>query len=193
MILATKVKNHEVVEELCKTKSLDVNHRNVRGKTALHSAVALNHEKIADTLLNHGGSVLVADNDGYTPLHTACKYGRETLLSKMLEIEKPVDVDLPTKDGKTLLHVARCAVYPSMRIIEILIKRGPNLRKVDRTKNTALHLFSGKDDVDACKAILIKAKEQDVDLLKEKNIIWEIPLHVAASKGHVEICKCFVE
>ena len=166
----------------------------MRGKTALHYAVALNREQIAGILLNHGGSVSMPDKDGYTPLHTACKYGRETLLSEMLKFEKSFDVDLPTKDGKTLLHVARCAVNPSIRIIETLIKKKPDLcSKVDHSRNTALHLYSSKDDVEACKAILIKAKEQDVELLKMKNISLEIPLHVAALFGHSKICQYFME
>ena len=167
----------------------------MHGKTALHFAVALNREQIADTLLNHGGSVSVRDNDGYTPLHTACKYGRESLLSKMLENEKSLDVGLlTTNDGKTLLHTARRAKNPSLKIIEILIEKKPDLcSKVDHSRNTALHLFSSKDDVEACKTILIKAKEQDVDLLKMKNITLEIPLHVAALFGHLKICQYFME
>ena len=192
MILATKVNNHKIVEKLCKTRPLDVNHSNMCGKTALHYAVALNREQIADTLLNHGGSVSVPDNDGYTPLHTACKNGRESLLSKMFKMS--LDVGLLTNDGKTLLHIARCAKNPSLKIIEILIEKKPDLcSKVDHSRNTALHLFSSKDDVEACKTILIKAKEQDVDLLKMKNISLEIPLHVAASFGHLKICQYFME
>ena len=193
LILATKVNNHEVVKELCKNKSLEVNHKDIHGKTALHYAVALDHTKIADTLVKHSvTSVVVADNNGYTPLHTACKYGREKLLSDMLEGNSPY-VDLQTKDGKTLLLVARCAVNHSKPIIDTLIKKGCNLQKVDHSRNTALHLFSSEDDDEVCTMILDEAKKMKIDLLKQKNINFETPLHAAAASGHLKICQYFME
>ena len=192
LILATRVKNHEVIKELCNNESLEVDYKNMHGKTALHYAVALNHAKIADTLMNHGGSVLVADNNGYTPLHTACKYGREKLLSDMLK-RNSSNVDLQTNDGKTLLLVARCAMNHSKLIIDTLIKKGCNVDKVDHAKNTALHLFSSEDDVEGCTTILSKAKTQNIKLLERKNISLETPLHVAATFGHLNICEHFME
>ena len=192
LILATKANNYEVVKELCNNESLEVDHKNMHGKTALHYAVALNHAKIADTLMNHGGSALVADNNGYTPLHTACKYGREKLLSDMLK-RNSSNVDLQTNDGKTLLLVARCAVNHSKPIIDTLIKKGSNLDKVDHAKNTALHLFSNEDDVEGCTTILSEAKMQDIELLERKNINLETPLHVAATFGHSKVCQYFME
>lgn len=192
LILATKVKNHEVVEELCQHKSLVVNHKNMRGKTALHYAVALNHVNIAVILLKNGSSLLETDNNGYTPVHTACKYGREELLAVMLDKNSTI-VSLTTNDGKTPLLVARCALNHSAMIIETLIEKGSDLRKFDHSKNTALHLFSSKDDVDICTTILDKAKEQNIELLNKKNVSLEIPLHVAASHGHLEVCRYFME
>ena len=196
LILATKLKNYEVVKVLCKEKSLEVNHKNIRGKTALHYAVALNHDEIAITLMEKGGSVLEADNHGYTPVHTACKYGRAELLVFMFN-KVPVNnmtiVKLMTNDGKTPLLVARCALIHSSRIIKILIEKESDLSKVDQFRNTALHLFGIKDDVDACSVILRKAKELNIELLKEKNFSMEIPLHVAASFGHVNICRHVME
>ena len=194
LILATKANNYEVVKELCNNESLEVDHKNKHGKTALHYAVALNHAKIADTLVNRGGSALVADNNGYTPLHTACKYGRKKLLSDMLKRNSSDShVDLQTNDGKTLLLVARCAVNHSKPIIDTLIKKGCNLQKVDHSRNTALHLFSSEDDDEVCTTILDETKKMKIDLLKQKNINFETPLHVAATFGHLKVCQCFME
>ena len=198
LILATKLKNYEVVEVLCKQKSLKISHKNVRGKTALHYAVALNHAEIAFTLMQEGGSVLVADNHGYTPVHTACKYGREELLIFMFDkLSSPIDsmtiVQLMTNDGKTPFLVARCALNYSIMIIKILIEKKSDLSTVDHFRNTALHLFGTKDDIDACTMILRRAKELNIELLKEKNINMETPLHVAASFGHLNVCRHFME
>ena len=192
LILATKLKNYEVVEVLCNEKSLQMNHKNIRGKTALHYAVALNHAEIAIALMEKGGSVLEADNHGYTPVHTACKYGREELLFFMfnkLSVDNKTMVQLTTNDGKTPLLVARCAVNQSTMIIKTLIEKESDLSQVDHFRNTALHLFGNKDDIDACTLILRKAKH----LLKEKNVNMELPLHVAASYGHLDACRHFME
>lgn len=193
LILATRAKNNEVVRELCNDKSLKVNHKNIRGKTALHYAVALDHVEIADSLLKNGANVLEADNDGYTPIHTACKYGREKLLCVIFDKKLLEGMVLTTNDGKTPLLVARCALNYSSLIIETLVKKGSDLTKVDHFRNTALHLFSNKDDADVCAAILYTASELNVKLLEQKNINLEIPLHVAASFGHLKVCHCFME
>ena len=202
MILATKVKNHDVVMDLCSQSCLRVNHKNICGKTALHYAVAFNLIEIADSLLKSGASVLEADNDGYTPVHIACKYGRENMIVEMFTEISPENaadesgitktiVNSTTNDGKTPLLVARCALNPSSLIIKMLIKNGSDLGIVDHFGNTALHLFNSKDDVDVCTRILNKAK--GIKLLEKKNISLEIPLHVAASFGHLKVCRCFME
>ena len=196
LILATKLKNHEVVKVLCNEESLKMNHKNIRGKTALHYAVALNHVDIAITLMEKGCSVLEADNHGYTPMHTACKYGREELLVIMFNKRSFLNeriVQSMTSDGKTPLLVARCAVNQSTMIIKTLIEKESDLNQVDHFRNTALHLFGNKDDIDSCTIILKKATELNIELLKEKNVSMELPLHVAASFGHLDVCHHFME
>ena len=202
--MATKVKNHDVVKELCTHECLRVNHKNIYGKTALHYAVAFNLIEIVDSLLKCGANVLEADNDGYTPVHIACKHGRENMIVEMFaemipentdvesEMTKAI-VDSTTNDGKTPLLVARCAVNPSLVIVKMLIKKGSDLEMADHFGNTALHLFNSKDDVDSCTRIFNKARDLGIRLLMKKNISLEIPLHVAASLGHLKICSFFME
>lgn len=204
MILATKVKNHDVVQELCSQKCLRVNHKNICGKTALHYAVAFNLIEIVESLLKSGASVLEADNDGYTPVHIACKYGRENMIVEMFTEMSPENipvesemtkaiVDSRTNEGKTPLLVARCALNPSSLIVKVLIKEGSDLEMADHFGNTALHLFNSKDDVDSCTRIFNKARGLGIKLLEKKNISLEIPLHVAASFGHLKVCRFFME
>ena len=202
--MATKLKNHDVVKELCNKEDLRVNHKNICGKTALHYAVAFNLIEIADSLFKYGASVLEADNDGYTPVHIACKYGRENMMVEMFTEMLPDNtaveskmtkaiVDSTTNDGKTPLLVARCALNPSSIIVKMLIKKGSDLEMADHFGNTALHLFSSKDDVDSCTRIFNKARNLGIKLLEKKNISLEIPLHVAASFGHLKVCYFFME
>ena len=188
LILAIKTQNAEVVKFLLRP-TLNVNAKNSRKKTALHYAVASNDIEIANKLLDYNASVSQVDNDGYTPIHTACKYGREELLHHMFEkFPKKAQKILsqPTIDGKTPLFVAKCALRYSRRTVKFLISQGSDLKRVDKYRNTVLHLYSDKDDPTTCSEILCSPEGKD--LIKQRNLNLETPLHVAASYGHYHTC-----
>ena len=188
LILAIKTQNAEVVEFLLRP-TLNVNAKNSRKKTALHYAVASNDIEIANKLLDYNASVSQVDNDGYTPIHTACKYGREELLHRMFEKfpkEAQKILSQPTNDGKTPLLVAKCALHYAKRTVKFLISQGSDLKRVDKYRNTVLHLYSDKDDATTCSEILCSPEGQD--LIKQRNLNLETPLHVAASYGHYHTC-----
>ncbi|XP_065884360.1 transient receptor potential cation channel subfamily A member 1-like isoform X2 [Dysidea avara] len=189
LILAVKSQNVEVVRELVTVRSLKVNKTNVQKKTALHYAVASDSVEIVTELLDNDARVLQADHDGYTPIHTACKYGRYDLLVLMFkrnpEVEK-VMIDQKTNDGKTPLLVAKCAFNYNAQTINYLITKGSNLASTDNHKNTILHLYSDTDDLATCKEILFRPGVRE--LLMETNFSLETPLHVVASYGHYHTC-----
>ena len=188
LILAIKTQNAEAVKFLlCPT--VNVNAENSRKKTALHYAVALNDKEIINKLLDYNASVSQVDSDGYTPIHTACKYGREELLRCMFQNspeEAQKILSLPTNDGKTPLLVAKCALYYTKHIIKFLISQGSDLKRVDKYKNTVLHLYSDKDDVATCSEILCSPEGKA--LINQRNLNLETPLHIAASYGHYHTC-----
>ncbi len=53
------------------------------GEAALHVAVSLNHETVVQQLLELGSSVTVQDNEGLTPIMTACQYGHLQALEQL--------------------------------------------------------------------------------------------------------------
>uniref|UniRef100_A0A8C4X6F9 Myosin motor domain-containing protein n=1 Tax=Erpetoichthys calabaricus TaxID=27687 RepID=A0A8C4X6F9_ERPCA len=71
-----------------------VNQRNEEGVTLLHMACASNYKEVASLLLDNGADPQIADNNHWTPLHLAAKYGqvnidtlkREKLRSSMCNI-----------------------------------------------------------------------------------------------------------
>ena len=196
MILATRFQSSEVVEQICscEKQTVEMNKQNNLGRTALHYAAGNNNTKIAKILLNHKikASVSIEDIEGYTPVHTACKYGREEVLDElMLQPTKTITKLMArvTRDEKTPLLVAKCAVNYSLRNIQTLIKAGANVLEVDMYKNTVLHLYSAEDDVSVYDDIL----DEDRTLLSSTNCNLETPLHIAASYGHSETCFYFIE
>ena len=192
LILAAKLQNSELVKQISSSQTVDVDKQNSLGKSALHYAAGSNNTEIVILLLDHKASVLVEDKEGYTPVHTACKYGREEILQLMLnkrtETVKEVMAKV-THDGKTPLLVAKSAVKYSLHNIQTLIYTGSSLSAVDRYKNSILHLYSVKDDVNIHEYIL----DKEPSLLTLTNYKLETPLHIAASCGHSDTCLFYME
>ena len=193
LILAAKLQNSKLVKQICKSRGVKINKKNNLGKSALHYAAGSNNTEVAIILLEHEASVLVEDKEGYTPVHTACKYGREEVLQLILNKRSEVVKDLMgkvTHDGKTPLLVAKGAINYSLHNIQTLIYTGSKLSAVDRYKNSILHLYSEKqDDVGIYEYILSK----EPSLLESTNYNLETPLHITASYGHSDICFFYLE
>ena len=70
----------EIVRELLTHTNINVNHVNNLGWTALLEAIILSnggkaHQQIVQLLVDHGADVILADNDGVTPLQHARQRG----------------------------------------------------------------------------------------------------------------------
>ena len=192
LILAAKLQNSELVMQVCKNRAVKVNMQNRLGKSALHYAAGSNNTEIGLMLLEHEASVLVEDKEGYTPVHTACKYGREEMLQLLLNKRTKLVKDLLEKvahDGKTPLLVAKSALNYSLHNIQTLMYTGSRLSAVDRYKNSILHLYSTKDDAGIHEYIL----DKEPSLLSLTNYNLETPLHITAAYGHSETCLFYME
>ena len=60
--------------------------------------------KTVKKLLKQGSNINQPDKDGNTPLHTAVRYGQETVTEYL--INNGADVKKATPDGHTPLHLA---------------------------------------------------------------------------------------
>ena len=190
--MACKIQNLDLVKRICKHANIKVNKKNNLGKSALHYAAAFNNTELALVLLDCNASITEEDIDGFTPVHTACKYGREEVLYLMLERQRESIVDImcmATNDGKTPLLIAKSAINFSSNIIDFLISQGSRLSAVDKHKNSLLHVYTTHDDVDLHERIL----EAEPSLLKARNFNLETPLHIAASYGLKETCVFYME
>jgi len=65
--------NNEHIINALLTKNIDINAKDLRGKTALMMAVQLNNYSLAKLLVEHGADVNCCTNDGTTPLMVACQ------------------------------------------------------------------------------------------------------------------------
>ncbi len=97
---------------------LDVNARDVGGKTPLHEAIG--NSKVVELLLAHKADVHAVTADGQTPLHLAARGYAE---AARLLLDHGADVNACRKtDGRTPLDIAKKANHPAL--IQLFTLRG---------------------------------------------------------------------
>lgn len=143
------------------TMGADVNAKDGRGNTPLHSAVQGGAE-VAAALLKAGADVNAqADFWGWTPLHRAASSGNtETAIAL---INAGADVNAEDKMGGTPLHVA--AGNRQVDTVRALVKAGAHLHARDDDGNTPLQkatqgLASDFDDNGDTTRFLLSAMEK---------------------------------
>ena len=80
----------EVIEELLNDTTINVNHVNLLGWTALMEAIILNNgnpiqQTVVQLLIDHGADVNIPDNDNVTPLQHAKKQGFKEIENILIE------------------------------------------------------------------------------------------------------------
>lgn len=80
----------EVIEELLNDTTINVNHVNFLGWTALMEAIVLNNgnpiqQTVVQLLIDHGADVNIPDNDNVTPLQHAKKQGFKEIENILIE------------------------------------------------------------------------------------------------------------
>ena len=103
--LAARRSDVEIVKCLVSQGGADVNAQNNDGQTALHIAARLGAEVLARNLYTLRADCDIADKKHRTPLLLAAEHGRTAILEMLAERFK-ANVQMRTKDGSTLMHLA---------------------------------------------------------------------------------------
>ena len=87
-------------------------------KNSVINAVNAHALPLLQVLIEGGGDVNTANQDGYTILMLACEHGYIDIVNFL--VEKDVDVHVKDKNGRTALHIAENA--DQQEIVKILKK-----------------------------------------------------------------------
>jgi len=137
--------------------------------------------KIILALKGHGCSLDCVDEEGYTPLHIACKYGHQEMASLLLD--NGANFDLKDRSGKTALHLAS-----SPQIVQLLLQKHVDVNAKAYDFSTKLHLIASDPSESSFKmlGLLLDTRnnnEQEkwvqVDIQDKKG---NTPAHLAAHK-----------
>lgn len=167
------------VEEVKKllAKGADINHQNVDGLTALHQACIDENYDLVNFLVDHGARLDIRDNEGWSALHAAASCGSVEIAQCLLD--HGADVSAVNNEGELPLDLAE------EEDMEDLL--------TDEIERLGI-------DVDQARGLEEKVMLEDAQSWTNSKTINEIKdksgataLHVAASKGYVQVIGLLVQ
>ncbi|KAH9114351.1 hypothetical protein AeMF1_011554 [Aphanomyces euteiches] len=163
------------------------------GRTMLHFAVEMDNIELVDLLLQHHASVTIADyTTQETAFHIAAKMANMEISGIFCrpDVFDTLDVNLPDKEGNTVLHLACASGRPQAAfVLELYLALGadPNMQNV--LGRTPLHICTllRRDDL-LVERLLAFGADPNVYSIDKKT-----PLHIAAKRGLLNQAKQLVK
>ncbi|XP_014231650.1 ankyrin-1-like [Trichogramma pretiosum] len=178
----------DVCDELRST--VRVNTQDIHGRTALHSALAMNSDnrKLVELLLRKGADPNMADNEGSTALHIICMRRDDGMIEMLLkicaELGVTLQVDARDKSGDTPLHAALS--NGRVQTSELLLRNGANPNAANAKGSTPLHSICKhpEDSHILARRVIDVCAELRVTLrVNAQDASGDTALHVALSSG----------
>ena len=85
LLEAVTAGHNEAVEFLLQLETVNIDHTNEEGKTALMLACERGHEDIVHSLLSAGANVNLQDNNGWTALMRASAHNHISIINMLLQ------------------------------------------------------------------------------------------------------------
>jgi hypothetical protein len=126
--------HHEELHTMLQQHGLDLNFAEPQtGATSAYVSAQEGNDRCLSLLAKHGADLSNAENEGYAPIHTACRYGRYACVEVLLDCRVDSDLRTSDKNGYTPAIIASMAGH--VKILALLLDRGsdPDLGGSDGT------------------------------------------------------------
>uniref|UniRef100_A0A1X7SHJ1 Uncharacterized protein n=1 Tax=Amphimedon queenslandica TaxID=400682 RepID=A0A1X7SHJ1_AMPQE len=120
LLEAVTTGNNEAVESLLQLETVNIDHTNEEGKTALMLACERGHEDIVHSLLSAGANVNIQDNKGWTALMIASKHNHISIIHEILQTN--ASTHLKALDGSNAVMIA--SYDGNYEVVKLLISKG---------------------------------------------------------------------
>ncbi|KAL7558490.1 hypothetical protein ACA910_003960 [Epithemia clementina (nom. ined.)] len=202
--------NHPVVRVLLE-RGANVQAQDRWGESPLHVACARGSFESVTLLLQSGADANALDHFDKTPLLrllvlwlpataesrsladgrivAAAKNDYSNIPSKIVKVlvQHGVRLDLPAKDGTTVLHGA-CQMG-SVPMVRCLLENGATVNVVDNKGETPLHYACKNGRLDIVQILLVYHADPNMPC----TVLNRTPLHVACShRGNVDCIQCLI-
>lgn len=157
------------------------------GKTALDLAADGGHVELIRSLVRHGADVSARDSTGASALRGAAPKNQEGAINALVELGANIDVQGGQDDARwTPLHLASDQGSP--QAVAALLRRGADVKRLGRNRDSALHLATRRGDTSSVRALL-KAGVS----LTLRTSCGDTPLDSAASMGQDKIVAVLIQ
>ena len=176
---------------LFNVKDINVNATTNQQWTSLHLAAVKGHKNIVHMLLNAKDiDVNATASQPWTPLHEAASSGHKDIVEMLLD--NNADISAENRYHDTALITAIDARQEDIAIL--LIQRGSPLMKIGVSCLSPLYGACGRNCPRVVKALVERGKSSgQLQAMFEVGYKGFWPLHVAASRGSLEISSQLVE
>ncbi|KAM9324078.1 85/88 kDa calcium-independent phospholipase A2 [Gastrophryne carolinensis] len=178
---AARQNNPRVIEILCATPSVGINHLSNGRETPLHVACHMGKAESVLALLRCHARCDIVGKDGY-PIHTAVKYTMKGCAEAILDFTATQAHVEDPRHGAIPLHWAKTA-----EMSLLLLQRGSNVNALSRTMETPLHIMVKRDRFDCAMVLLTHGADPNA-----KGEHGNTPLHLAMKKDHLELIKALM-
>jgi ankyrin repeat protein len=191
--VAVRLDQFKAVEVLLGSEKVrnNINLKDDKGWTALHSCADSEYSDIAFMILNTGtADIYVRDNSGRTALDRACCYGTARVVELLLAKEKEngiSTIELACPDGWTPLYKAY--YRGDMAIVRVLLGHNANARRRLAYGETLLHRASTDGEAEIV-SVLVTQERTLLDLIDDSS---KTALHSAAEGRHATVVRVLVE
>uniref|UniRef100_A0A1X7SG24 Uncharacterized protein n=1 Tax=Amphimedon queenslandica TaxID=400682 RepID=A0A1X7SG24_AMPQE len=120
LLEAVTAGNNEAVEFLLQLETVNIDHTNEEGKTALMLACEIGHEDIVHSLLSAGADVNIQDNKGWTALMIASEHNHISIIHMLLQAN--ANPHLKKSNGSNAVIIA--SDNGNVEVVELLISKG---------------------------------------------------------------------
>jgi len=138
-------------------EDIDLESKDLLGRTALHYAAEVGNKEIVKMLLDKGIDPNITDNDGITPLYVAIRTGNVEIVKVL--IDNGANINSKNTSKQTPLYLAIKSKNKDM--INLLISEGAIDNMTDKQLYIALEELINKDNIyDILELIINKYKEK---------------------------------
>ncbi|KAJ8982139.1 hypothetical protein NQ317_011285 [Molorchus minor] len=137
-------------------------------------------EEVVKLLVQHGASVNVQSQNGFTPLYMAAQENHDNVVRYLLA--NGANQSLSTEDGFTPLAVAMQQGHD--KVVTVLLENDTR----GKIRLPALHIAAKKDDVKAAKLLL--ENDHNPDVTSKSGFT---PLHIASHYGNQQIGNLLIQ
>ena len=184
LLEAVTAGNNEAVEFLLQLETVNIDHINEEGETAVMLACERGHEDIVHSLLSARANVNIQDSNGWTALMIASELNHISIIHMLLQAN--ANSHPKSSDGSNYLMIA--SYHGNYEVVELLISKGVDYNYQKNDGVNAFFLACQNEHIQIVELLLKKQVNPNVLRNDGTNAFM-----LACQKGHTQIVELLLK